>query len=106
MTIAEARRGFVFRELFAQLRYLRSRSDEIVEYTTRGGVEVPFVVTLEGCTFGFTVDEEQHATEKSLKSLGKFKQKFSSTRPIAFHCGKDAYQSSSEIWCLPIEWLV
>ena len=85
---------------------MRSANIEMTEETTRGGVDVPFVVKIEGITFGITVDEEPHASEKSLKSLGKFRKKVKNSQTIAIHCGKTAYLSSTGIWCLPIEWLV
>ncbi len=99
-------RSFVFRELFALLRYQYSRAIEIDEYTTRGGIDIPFIIQTENHRFAFTVDTETYVSEKSLKSLGKYNKKFNHTKCIAFHRGPEAYESSTGIWCLPLTWLV
>jgi len=99
-------RSFLFRELFALLKYQYPGSIEIHEYTTRGGIDIPFTIQLEGVHLAFTVDVEPFATEKSLKSLGKYRKKFKSSRSVAFHRGTKAYESSTGIWCLPLSWLV
>lgn len=99
-------RSFVFRELLALIKYQYPRSVEISDYTTRGGVDIPFVVNDGNVTIGLTVDEGWQASEKSLKGLGKFQKKKSSVKCIAFHCGEDAYVATNGVWCLPLSFLV
>lgn len=99
-------RSFVFRELFALIRYRYSRNVEIKNYFTRGGVDVPFLIELNKYCFAFTVDEENFVTEKSIKSLGKLKLKYKNAKRVAFHQGENAYESTSGVWCLPLTWLV
>lgn len=99
-------RAFVFRELFAQIRYRYSRSIEISTYATRGGIDIPFVFDFGERRFAITVESDSYASEKSIKGLGKFIKRHRNSTAVALHLGTKAYQSSTGIWCIPIQWIV
>ncbi len=99
-------RSFIYRELLAIIRYRYPRSVEINDYTTRGGIDIPFVVDIGSVSIGITVDEGGQASEKSLKSLARFHKTKKTSKCVAFHCGEEAYFASNGVWCLPITYLV
>lgn len=100
-------RTFFYRELLALLHYRYSRSFNISYYDTRGGADVPFIVSdpIKGRTVAFTMDADTMASEKSLKSLGSFRRTRSDARLIALHMGVECYVASSGVWCVPLSWL-
>lgn len=106
LTPAQLDQSFVFRELLAILKYRYSRSDEITRYQTRGGVNIPFVFKTRGDVIGITVDATDRVGEKSIKGLGKFRNAARAKRLIAFHRGDHPYLSTTNVWCLPLTWLV
>ena len=95
-------RSFVFRELLALIRYQYPRSTEITSYKTRGGVDIPFVLDVEGRKIAILVDYEPFVTEKTLKSLGKFSKRFRSSRIVVFYLGQSTFEASNGVWCIPL----
>lgn len=96
--------AFFYRELLALLHYRYHRAIEIKPYRTRGGASVPFTLHSSEFDFhlAFTVDSDERASEKSLKSLHSYRKKHANVRMIALHEGVEMYEASNGIWCLPI----
>jgi predicted AAA+ superfamily ATPase len=98
-------RSFVFRELVALLRYEFPRSVEISSYRTRGGIDIPFVIELDGKKIAIAVEVESFVTEKSLKSLGAFLKRFKFSQAVVFYKGTSIYQSANGVICVPMPWI-
>jgi hypothetical protein len=93
-------------ELRTQLEYQYRALYEWGELKTRGGMDIPFLVELKKVgKFALTVDAEDRASDKSLKSLTWFKKLSSDARTVALHLGKDAYLSTAGHYCLPLSWI-
>ena len=98
--------GFIFRELTAVLKYQFYSNAELNYYETRGGVDIPFVFTVDQKHIcAFTFDPQDHVSEKSLKSLGKFKKIKPNGKTVAFFLGDEPYEASNGVWCIPLTWL-
>ena len=93
-------------ELRTQLEYHYRSLYQLGEVKTRGGMDIPFLIEFKSLgKFALTVDAEDRATDKSLKSLTWFKKRSPEAKTIAFHLGEEAYVSSAGHYCLPLCWL-
>jgi predicted AAA+ superfamily ATPase len=98
-------RRWVFGELLAQLQVHHANKHEFGEYRTRGGAFIPFVVAIDGAVLLFTVDAAPAPSEKSLKSLGAYRDRGKRAVKIALHTGDEGWRSPRGIWCLPARWI-
>lgn len=102
-----AMQRFVYQELYAQLNYLHKARFDFDAYQTRGGANIPFVVTLKDApTVAIVVDASDGGSEKSLKSLTWFmKKRRGKVVPLVLHRGQRAYVASNGALCLPYYWI-
>ena len=100
--------SLIYGELRFQAYFYPKGTLSLSSYTTRGGADVPFVLssdTKKEC-LGITVDLDSHVTEKSLKSLTSFKKKAPPhAKVIALHQGQNPYIASNQTPCIPISWI-
>ncbi|MGK5089615.1 AAA family ATPase [Bdellovibrionota bacterium FG-2] len=96
---------WIYSELLAHLRYLHTDSFSFEDYRTRGGAEVPFLVSLpKKGKLGITFDPGPGASEKSLRSLASYRKK-TDAKAIVLHLGKTGYVTSTGIPAVPLSWL-
>ncbi len=94
----------VFMELTRQLSYRYPNLHEFDEFRSRGGIDVPFLIRVQGhAPLAIVPDITEGASNKSLISLTWFKKKFKDAKTIVLHRGNRAYQASSGHLCLPYE---
>lgn len=97
---------FIFRELTALIKYEMGAGTELKFYATRGGVDIPFIVYVDQSpTVALTFDADLSVSEKSLKSLNKYKKSHKNTHSIALYLGEKAYVASNGVWCVPLTWI-
>lgn len=95
----------LFQELRAQISYSATFSASMAPYSTRGGVDVPFVITIGKHTLAIGVDDGQTPTEKSLKSLTWFKKKHKLANILLLCRCEKAFTTISGVPCLPWTWV-
>jgi predicted AAA+ superfamily ATPase len=94
----------LFMELTRQLSYGFPNSYEFLDFRSRGGVDVPFVIKMEGHgPIALVPDHSEGASDKSLISLTWFRKKHRNAKTFVLHRGKRAYLSSAGHVCLPYE---
>ena len=77
---------------------------EFSNYTTRGGVDVPFVIQQEELGIVcIAIDADDGASDKSLNSLTRIKKKFHKAKTVVLHLGKESYLSHAGHLCLPFD---
>jgi predicted AAA+ superfamily ATPase len=93
-------------ELRAQLEYQYRGLYEFEEAKTRGGMDIPFLITIRKIgKFAFTLDSDSRSSDKSLKSLSWFKKRLPEAKTFALHLGNSAYLSSAGHLCIPLMWI-
>lgn len=96
----------LFNELRTQLEYQFRSLYQFSEVTTRGGIDIPFLIEIKDIgRFAITVDAEDRASDKSLKSLTWYKKRTTLHRTVALHQGTEAYLSSAGHLCIPLHWV-
>lgn len=98
------------RYLYYELRTqngLSSKRRQIEPFTTRGGMDVPFVVSSgRGHRVAISVDEAEYPSDKSIKSLVWYRKRFPQTRLIVLTRATSARTLVSGVLCLPWTWVV
>lgn len=93
----------VYHELRAQLEYQYRSLYSLGEAKTRGGVDIPFLIEIKKLgKVAITVDAQEKASDKSLKSLTWYKKRDAQVKTVALHLGSEAYLSSAGHLCLPL----
>ena len=95
----------LFQELRAQINYAATFSASMAPYATRGGVDVPFVISTNQNTLAIAVDDRDVPTEKSLKSLTWFKKKHKKANVLLLCRCEKAFTTTSGVLCLPWTWV-
>lgn len=96
----------LFHEFTTQLNYTPTMSAEIKPYTTRGGVDVPFVITTSnGHTLAIGIDEGELPSEKSTKGLTWFRKRYPKSKALVLCRRQDAMTMMNGILCLPWTWV-
>ena len=98
---------FVYQELYAQLSYLYRAQFSFDTYSSRGGVQIPFVVRVKDKpTLAIVIDPTDGASEKSLKGITWFsKLQKQPVIGVVLHNGTSAYVASTGAYCIPYTWI-
>lgn len=98
--------GVLFHELRNQIAN-HNFGSLLSSYSTRGGAEVPFIITVPKIgTVALTLDIQERPTEKSIGSLGSLSKKVRGKFVgVALHLGKTAFLTHREVLCLPLHWI-
>lgn len=103
--ISEDRKGVLFEHLiYTQLIHSASAREQEIKISTfrsRGGLEVDFIVTLEGKRYGVEAKASNEILDNSLSPLKRVKSDYdTSLTPIGVHLGKVSKKVDG-IWCHP-----
>lgn len=96
----------LYYELRLQMTTFYKHEGEMNPYQTRGGVEIPFLISLKsGKKIALTFDDSERPSEKSLKGLGVLKQKFPEAVPLALIDAPRPLKTAGGINCIPWTWV-
>lgn len=96
----------VYSELRSQISYRQKHQVTIAPYQTRGGIDIPFLVTFKsGKRVGLVVEEEDLPSNKALKSLMWAQKRLSGLKPLVLLNAQKPFETSSGIPCVPWTWV-
>lgn len=97
------------RSLYYELRTQHGRKTahhSLEPFTTRGGIDVPISLVMnDGLRVAIGVDDDEHPSDKSIKSLVWYRKRFSRARLIMLTRGRKAQMLASGVICLPWTWV-
>jgi predicted AAA+ superfamily ATPase len=95
----------LYHEFRVLLRMHFGSGAEATWYTTRGGLEIPFLIKFKtGQTLAIGIDDEDYPSEKVLKSLTWYKKSHPLTKTLVLCRRTDAIQAVNGTLCLPWTW--
>jgi predicted AAA+ superfamily ATPase len=95
----------VYAELYSQLSYGSFTRHEFLDYKTRGGTEIPFVIhTNKNMDIAIAIDSDVHISDKAQIGLTRFKKKSKAITVILYR-GDYAYLSHAGHLCIPVSWI-
>jgi predicted AAA+ superfamily ATPase len=96
----------LYHEFRTQLAYGMSNQAAMNHYTTRGGSEIPFLISFKsGQTIAVAVEAEDTPSDKSLKGLTWLKKKNPKTRGLVLCTTNKPFQTPSGVSCFPWNWV-
>lgn len=96
---------FLFQEFKTQYENQLKYQATIEPYVTRGGIDIPFVLTFKnGMKIALTVEDSDLPSDKSTKSLIWYRKRYQAARLIILTRDSTAYTTTSGIHCLPWTW--
>jgi predicted AAA+ superfamily ATPase len=97
---------FLFSELRAQVQYLFPTECRMRPYSTRGGIDIPFLLEFKnGTRIAICAEGDQRISDKTSKSLTWFRKKYPRTKAVICYLGEEPYLTTSNILCLPWTWI-
>lgn len=97
----------VFSELKSVRAYHSEEKVSLSSYSTRGGAEVPFVVSSRTSgVWAVAVDEEDFLSEKSLKGLYSFQKAHPEAKLLHLHRGDHFTIHKDRVLSAPVGWIL
>jgi len=96
----------LFHEFRTQLNLTQNLSADMQPYSTRGGIDIPFVITTaDSQTLAIAVDDSEDPSEKSLKGLTWFCKKNPTAKKLILCRRKEPITMTNGTLCLPWTWV-